>query len=548
MSTGDYITLYDTTLRDGAQTQGVDFSVADKQAIAEALDSLRIDYVEGGWPGANPTDDAFFANPPALKHATFLPFGMTRRDGRSASNDPGLNAVLDAAGKAACLVGKTWDFHVDVALGIERDDNLRLIRESFEEIKGRGLAGIFDAEHFFDGYKANRDYALACLQAAADGGAEWLVLCDTNGGTLPDEVERIVGEVREALPDAKLGIHAHDDTDNAVANSLAAVRAGARMIQGTLNGLGERCGNANLISLIPTLTMKMGYRCGVEAEQMGELVKVSRMLDERLNRASQRNAAYVGESAFAHKGGLHVSAIAKDPSSYEHIDPALVGNARTVVMSDQAGRANVLERLARLGIEVDRKDPAIAKLVDQVKENEFSGYAYDTAEASFELLARRALGEVPEYFALSSFRVIDERRYNAKGELVTMSEATIKVVVNDEDHAVVAEGNGPVNALDQALRKALIHDYPVLEGVELIDYRVRIIDPTDHGAKSGTDAVTRVLIESADNHGHKWRTVGVSGNIIDASYNALYDGLCYYLFRRDQQSKNQQNPAKTEAI
>jgi 2-isopropylmalate synthase len=526
VSDPDYVVLYDTTLRDGAQTYGVDFSVGDKQAIAQALDDLGIDYVEGGWPGANPTDDAFFGAPPALKRAKLTPFGMTRRDGRSAANDPGLNAVLDAARSSVCLVGKTWDFHVDVALGIPREDNLRLIRESFAEAKGRGLEAIFDAEHFFDGYKANPEYALACLKSAVEGGAGWLVLCDTNGGTLPHEIERIVGDVKAAIPVARLGIHAHDDTENAVANSLAAVRAGARMVQGTLNGLGERCGNANLISLIPTLKLKMGFACGVSDAALGRLVKVSRLLDDRLNRAPRRNAAYVGTSAFAHKGGLHVSAIAKDPSSYEHIDPVVVGNRREVLVSDQAGRSNVLQRLADAGVEIDSKNPAVNELVREVKEREFAGYSYDSAEASFELLARRVLGQVPEYFRLISFRVIDERRFNARGELVTMSEATVKVEVQGEPQMMVAEGNGPVNALDQAIRRVLLPHYPVLAGVHLDDYRVRIISP--HG---GTEAVTRVSIESADDAGHRWRTVGISGNIIDASYNALHDSLSYYLFR-----------------
>ena len=522
----DYVVLYDTTLRDGAQTYGVDFSVADKQTIAQALDELGVDYIEGGWPGANPTDDAFFAEPPVLDHARLTPFGMTRREGRSASNDPGLVAVLSAARESVCLVGKTWDFHVDVALGIDRDENLLVIRDSMAEARTRGLEPLFDAEHFFDGYKANPEYALACLKAADEGGAGWLVLCDTNGGTLPDEIERIVGAVKAALPAARLGIHAHDDTENAVANSLAAVRAGARMVQGTLNGLGERCGNANLISLIPSLVLKTPYHCGVDRQALARLVAVSRKLDELLNRPPRRNAAYVGTSAFAHKGGLHVSAIAKDPSSYEHVDPALVGNRREVLVSDQAGRSNVLQRLADIGVAIDSRDPAITALVQKVKEQEFAGYSYDTAEASFELLARRMLGQVPDYFTLLSFRVIDERRFNARGELVTMSEATVKVEVDGEGRMTVSEGIGPVNALDQAIRRVLIPHYPVLESVQLIDYRVRIISP-----RGGTEAVTRVSIESADADGHHWRTVGVSGNIIDASYNALHDSLSYYLFR-----------------
>ncbi|MQP67596.1 citramalate synthase [Niveispirillum sp. SYP-B3756] len=531
MNETNRVYLYDTTLRDGAQTSGVDFTVADKIAIAQELDALGVDYVEGGWPGANPTDDAFFADPPKLGRATFTAFGMTRRPGRSASNDPGLSALLDSPAQAVCIVGKSWDFHVDVALGIPREENLTLIADSIREIKARGREPLFDAEHFFDGYKANPEYALACAKAAYEAGARWVVLCDTNGGTLPDEVEQIVARVASVIPGSHIGIHTHNDTENAVANSLAAVRAGARMIQGTLNGLGERCGNANLLSLIPTLTVKMGFDTGVSRDGLARLVHVSRMLDERLNRTPNRHAAYVGESAFAHKGGLHVSAVEKDPSSYEHVDPSLVGNRRHVLVSDQAGRSNILARLREVGVEVDPKDERIGQLVEQVKRLEFEGYAYDGAEASFELLARRALGQVPDYFRLAAFRVLDERRWNSKGELVTLSEATTKVEVpsaNGDGQPVmtVAEGNGPVNALDQALRKALIPVYPALEGMRLVDYKVRILS-----AQDGSKAVTRVLIETADRYGHRWVTVGVSANVIDASFNALSDSITYCLYR-----------------
>jgi 2-isopropylmalate synthase len=531
MNETNRVYLYDTTLRDGAQTSGVDFTVADKIAIAQELDALGVDYVEGGWPGANPTDDAFFAEPPKLGRATFTAFGMTRRPGRSASNDPGLSALLDSPAQAVCIVGKSWDFHVDVALGIPRDENLALIADSIREIKARGREPLFDAEHFFDGYKANPDYALQCVKAAYEAGARWVVLCDTNGGTLPDEVEQIVTRVASMIPGSHIGIHTHNDTENAVANSLAAVRAGARMIQGTLNGLGERCGNANLLSLIPTLTVKMGFDTGVSREGLARLVHVSRMLDERLNRTPNRHAPYVGESAFAHKGGLHVSAVEKDPSSYEHVDPSLVGNRRHVLVSDQAGRSNILARLREVGVEVDPKDERIGQLVEQVKRLEFEGYAYDGAEASFELLARRALGQVPDYFRLAAFRVLDERRWNSKGELVTLSEATTKVEVpstsgDGQPVMTVAEGNGPVNALDQALRKALIPVYPALEGMRLVDYKVRILS-----AQDGSKAVTRVLIETADRYGHRWVTVGVSANVIDASFNALSDSITYCLYR-----------------
>lgn len=518
--------LYDVTLRDGAQTQGVDFGVADKVALARELDRLGVDYIEGGWPGANPTDDAFFGSPPALKRARLSAFGMTRRSGRSADNDPGLSSVLGAKAPCVCLVGKASDYQVDVALGVSREENVAMIHDSVAHAKTRADEVLFDAEHFFDGYKANSDYALQCLDAAYKAGARWIVLCDTNGGTLPHEVEEIVTAVSKRIPGKNLGIHCHNDTENAVANSLAAVRAGARQVQGSLNGLGERCGNANLISIIPTLMLKMGYETGLSDGDLVHLTHVSRLLDERLNRAPQRNAPYVGESAFAHKGGLHVSAVEKDPRSYEHVQPELVGNQRNIVVSDQAGRSNMLARFREIGLEVDPKDAKVGRLIEIVKQREFDGYSYDGADASFELLARRALESVPEFFKLASFRVIDERRWNAKGEVITLSEATIKVDVNGGRVMTVAEGNGPVNALDTALRKALLPYYPALSGLRLVDYKVRILTPNE-----GTAAVTRVMIESADETGTRWSTVGVSGNVIDASYIALHDSLTYKLFR-----------------
>ena len=460
----DYVYLFDTTLRDGAQMQGVDFSVPDKIAIAEALDSLGIDYIEGGWPGANPTDDAFFGAPPAFKRSRFVAFGMTRRAGRSAGNDPGLAVVTGAKTDAVCIFGKSWDFQVDVALEIPREENLAMIAESVALAKQKRGEAMFDAEHFFDGYKANRAYALDCILQAYEAGARWVVLCDTNGGTLPDEVERIVTEVATVIPGSHLGIHAHNDSGNAVANSLAAVRAGVRQVQGTLNGLGERCGNADMVSLIPTLILKTDYEIGVSADQLAQLTHVSRLLDERLNRAPNKHAPYVGESAFAHKGGAHVSAVEKDPRTYEHIEPELVGNRRHIVVSDQSGRANILSRIAALGIDLDNKDPKVARLVEEVKEQEFQGFAYDGAEASFELMARRALGGVPDYFKIERFRVMDERRWSAKGNLVTESEATVMLSVAGVSSYQVANGNGPVNALDIALRKALIPVFPELEG------------------------------------------------------------------------------------
>lgn len=524
--TDNRIYLFDTTLRDGAQTQGVDFNPADKEFIARELDNIGIDYIEGGWPGANPTDDAFFASPPKLKRARLTAFGMTRRPGRSAENDPGLSAILNVETDAVCMVGKAWDFHVDVALEIEHDENIAMIADSVVAAKSKTGEVMYDAEHFFDGYKSNPEFAMKCLKAAYDNGARWVVLCDTNGGTLPHEVSEIVTIVCAEIPGSHVGIHAHNDTGNAVANSLAAVMAGVRQVQGTLNGLGERCGNANLISVIPSLVLKMGFETNVTSEDLAKLTHLSRMLDERLNQAPNRSAPYVGESAFAHKGGLHVSAIEKDTRTYEHIEPSLVGNHRHIVVSDQSGRSNILARFREIGLKIDPKNPKVGRLVELVKEQEFEGYAYDGAEASFELLARRTLGSVPDYFTCTSFRVIDERRWNAKSELITLSEATVKLSVDDEEFMAVAEGNGPVNALDAALRKVLLPKYPKLEDLRLVDYKVRILTP---GA--GTRAITRVMIESADGEGNHWSTVGVSGNIIDASYNALRDSLVYKLSR-----------------
>jgi 2-isopropylmalate synthase len=428
------------------------------------------------------------------------------------------------------MVGKAWDFHVDVALGISNDENVAMIADSVAHAATKLDEVMYDAEHFFDGYKANPDFALACLKAAWDNGARWIVLCDTNGGTLPHEVSRIVSEVTQHIPGTHLGVHAHDDTGNAVANSLAAVEAGARQVQGTLNGLGERCGNANLVSIIPSLMLKYDgrYETALGDAELAQLTHVSRLLDELLNRAPDRHAAYVGEAAFAHKGGLHVSAVQKDPRTYEHVEPGLVGNARHIVVSDQSGRSNVLARLAEAGIRVAPDDRRIGRLLADVKAREFEGYTYDGAEASFELLARRALGEVPNFFATDSFRVEVERRHNARGELTTVSQAVIKLTVRGETSMQVAEGHGPVNALDEALRKALLPVYPVLAGLRLVDFKVRILTP-----QQGTAAVTRVMIESADAEGNRWGTVGISENIIDAAYGALNDSLVYMLLRHN---------------
>jgi 2-isopropylmalate synthase len=520
--------LFDTTLRDGAQTNGLDFTLRDKQQIAEMLDDLGIDYVEGGYPGANPTDTEFFATNPNFDHARFTAFGMTRRPGRSVSNDPGLAGLLEAKADAICFVAKSSAYQVRVALETTNEENLASIRDSVSAAKAAGREVMLDCEHFFDGYKENPEFALACARAAYDSGARWVVLCDTNGGTMPHEVETIVGEVVKQIPGDHLGIHAHNDTDQAVANSLTAVRAGVRQIQGTLNGLGERCGNANLCSLIPTLRLKRefsdAFDIAVSADKMATLTRVSRTLDDMLNRAPNRHAPYVGESAFVTKTGIHASAVLKDPHTYEHVSPEVVGNHRKVLVSDQAGRSNVIAELARAGIPYEKDDPKLVRLVEELKEREAAGFAYESANASFDLLARRTLGRVPEYFRVEQFDVNVEQRYNANGQRVTVAMAVVKVDVAGERLISAAEGNGPVNALDVALRKDLGKYQKYIEGLKLIDYRVRILN-------GGTEAVTRVLIESEDEQGGRWTTVGVSPNIIDASFQALMDSVVYKLVK-----------------
>ncbi|WP_321340436.1 citramalate synthase [uncultured Cohaesibacter sp.] len=525
--TKDRLYLFDTTLRDGAQTNGLDFSVEDKILIAGILDDLGVDYVEGGYPGANPTDDAFFSEK-RTKKAAFTAFGMTKRAGRSVENDPGVQALLNAASDAICFVAKSWDYHVDVALGCTNEENLEGISASVKAANAAGKVAMVDCEHFFDGYKANRAYALDCVKTAYEAGARWVVLCDTNGGTLPHEVTEIVTDVLTQVPGSHIGIHAHNDTDQAVANSLAAVRAGVRQIQGTLNGIGERCGNANLITLIPTLMLKEEFanqfELGVPDEKLSELTSISRGFDELLNKAPDRHSPYVGASAFATKAGIHASAILKDPQTYEHVDPALVGNQRKVLVSNQAGMSNLIDELKRMGLEVEKSDPRLVDLLSIVKEREAHGYAYEGASASLELLARRHLGSVPEYFKIESFRVMVERRHNANGDLVTLSEAVVKLWLDGEKLMSVAEATGPVNALDLALRKDLGRLQGKIDDLELVDYKVRILN-------GGTDAITRVLIESRDGAGHRWFTVGVSENIVDASFQALLDSITFKLLK-----------------
>lgn len=532
--TRERLYLFDTTLRDGQQTQGVQFSTSDKLQIAEMLDAIGIDHIEGGWPGANPTDSEFFDHPPKTR-AAMTAFGMTKRSGRSAENDDVLAAVLNANTPSVCLVGKTHDFHVKTALGITLDENLDNIAASFKHIVAQGREAIFDAEHFFDGYKSNPDYALKAIHAAHDAGCRWVALCDTNGGTLPSEISRIVSDViASGIPGTHLGIHTHNDTENAVAGSLAAVEAGARQIQGTLNGLGERCGNANLTSLIPTLLLKPSFadrfETGIAVENLPMLTLASRKLDDILNRVPNRQAPYVGTSAFAHKAGLHASAILKDPTTYEHVDPASVGNARIIPMSNQAGQSNLRQRLSDMGLP-DIEKAALPRILDRIKQAEDKGYSYDTAQASFEMLARAELGMIPNFFEVKRYKVTVERRKNKYNQMVSLSEAVVVVKVGDDKMLSVSESldelgsdRGPVNALWKALAKDLGSYTSILEDMHLVDFKVRI-------TQGGTEAVTRVIIDSADSAGRRWSTVGVSPNIVDASFEALLDAIQWKLIQ-----------------
>ena len=530
----DKLYIFDTTLRDGAQTQGVDFSIDDKLKIANSLDNLGVDYIEGGWPGANPTDTEFFQKNIKFNNSKLTAFGMTKKSGRSAENDPGLSALINSKAPAICLVGKSWDFHVDVALNISKKENLENIIESTKHFVKENKEFMFDAEHFFDGYKNNKEYAMSCIKSAYDNGARWVVLCDTNGGTLPDEVEKIVFEVVKIIPEKNLGIHAHNDTGNAVANSLAAISAGVRQVQGTINGLGERCGNADLMSIIPTLHLKEYYNknfiTNIKSENVNKITETSRLLDEILNRKPNQNLPYVGASAFSHKGGLHVSAVQKDPKTYEHIDPKLVGNVRNIVVSDQSGKSNIISRLKSIGVEFKEDDPKIKKLLDEVKDREFIGYSYDGADASFELLARRLMGEIPRYISIKEYDVSVKK--DNSGNIISSAKAKLEV-----DKKIIlceGEGNGPVHALDNAIRNnvdKLAKYSQYLKDLNLVDYKVRILN-------TGTSAVTRVSIESTDSKGKNWFTIGVSPNIIEASFKALIDSLDYKLFKDNAPASN----------
>ena len=529
------IYLYDTTLRDGQQTQGVNFTVDDKIRISNALDELGIDYVEGGWPGANPTDSDFFNTNPQLK-ATFTAFGMTKRSGKSAENDEVLSAVLNANTPGVCLVGKAHDFHVIKALGISLEENLSNISDSVRHIVSKGREALFDCEHFFDGYRENPTYALKAAKVAYEAGARWIVLCDTNGGALPSQVFSATKAVIDSgIPGDRIGIHTHNDTEHAIANSLAAIDAGARQVQGTLNGLGERCGNANLVTLIPTLLLKDPYsslyETGVDLNKLSSLTSISRTLDDILNRVPDKWAAYVGSSAFAHKAGLHASAILKDPQTYEHIDPSVVGNERIIPMSNQAGQSNLKKRLMDAGLEINSQDSRLSEILNAIKDREDRGYAYDSAQASFELVARKILGQLPTFFEIKRYRVTVEKRKNKYGNMVSLSEAVVVAKIGKNKVLSVSESmdpdcgdQGPVNALSKALAKDLGPYQNCIDDMTLTDYKVRITG-------SGTDAVTRVIIDSQDGQGRRWSTVGVSANIVDASFEALLDAINWKLIR-----------------
>ena len=519
--------IYDTTLRDGSQTEGISFSVEDKLRIAAKLDEIGVKYIEGGWPGSNPKDAEFFERAKGLKlaNATITAFASTRKANGNVETDPTVQALLDAETEVVCLVAKSSEFHVTHVLETSLEENLNMIADTVSYLKSKGRQVFMDAEHFFDGYKLNPEYAMQTLKVADQAGADRIILCDTNGGSLPHEIKTIVEEVVKSI-DAPLGIHAHNDGDLAVANSLAAVEGGAVQVQGTINGIGERCGNANLISVIANLKLKLGDDA-VADEQLAKLKKVASFVNETANRIPNPFQPFVGESAFTHKAGLHASAMAKVESSYQHIDPQRVGNVKRVLVSELAGRSNVLAKAKELGIDIGPNKDVAAKVVDQVKKLESKGFVFEGAEASFELLLRRAMPDYHSPFELVDFMVLVERRRRApmRGEEETLSEAMVKVRVDGSQMHTAAEGDGPVNALDEALRRALAQFYPAVSEIKLKDYKVRILNESE-----GTDAAVRVLIDSTDGD-HHWTTVGCSTNIIDASWMALADSLEYWLVK-----------------
>ncbi len=529
MNNTSKVWIYDTTLRDGAQGEGISLSVEDKLKIARKLDEMGIPFIEGGWPGANPKDVQFFwrlqENP--LTQAEVVAFCFTRRPHKIAAEDSMLKAILAAGTRWVTIVGKSWDLHVLEGLKTTLDENLAMIRDTIEYLRSQGRKIVYDAEHWFDGYKANPEYAIQTLKTAWEAGAEWLTLCDTNGGTLPHEIDRVVRSVMTALQTEngenipKTGIHPHNDTGMAVANAIAAVMAGATMVQGTINGYGERCGNANLCTVIPNLQLKLDYSC-LEPEKLAQLTTTSRLVSEIVNLAPDDCAPFVGRSAFAHKGGLHVSAVQRNPITYEHITPETIGNERRIVISEQSGLSNIFAKASSFGIKLEKKDPICQQILEKLKQLESQGYQFEAAEASFELLLREALGQRREMFQIRGFQVHCDM---LQGQNLSYRNAlaTIKVTVNGEDLLEVAEGNGPVSALDTALRKALVKFYPAIANFHLADYKVRILD-----GGAGTSAKTRVLIESS-NGAERWATVGVSTNILEASYQAVVEAIEYGL-------------------
>ncbi|MDY7033768.1 MAG: citramalate synthase [Thermodesulfobacteriota bacterium] len=517
------IKIYDTTLRDGTQAEDISFSVEDKIRIAHKLDELGIHYIEGGWPGSNPKDMQFFKNVRniQLNNSKIVAFGSTTRKGTHPENDRNIKALLYAHTTVIAVVGKTWDLHVRDALGISLDENLELIHSSLEFLKSKVQEVFFDAEHFFDGYRAYPEYALKALQRAEDAGVDCIVLCDTNGGTMPFEIANIIGEVRKNI-NVQLGIHTHNDSEMAVANTIAAVQSGVQQVQGTINGYGERCGNANLCSIIPNLKLKLQIDC-ISSDQMKKLKETSRFVNELANLRPNKHQPYVGDSSFAHKGGIHVSAVKKNPETYEHIKPELVGNKQRILVSDLSGKSNILSKAAEFNIDLRDNSPIALEILEDMKELENQGYQFEGAEASFEILMKKALGTKRKHFDLVGFRVIDEK---GKEDSPPQSEATIMVRVGGKIEHTAAVGNGPVNALDNALRKALEKFYPELKEMELIDYKVRVLSTGE-----GTGARVRVLIESGDKE-DKWGTVGVSHNIIEASWQALVDSIDYKLLKK----------------
>jgi 2-isopropylmalate synthase len=516
------IFIYDTTLRDGTQGEDISFSVEDKLRVAQALDGLGFHYIEGGWPGSNPRDMEFFTRARSLnlRNSKLAAFGSTCRAKNRARDDSNIAALLEAETPVVTIFGKSWLLHVRDALHISEEQNIEIIGDSVSYLKSNGREVIYDAEHFFDGYKHNTSYALKTLQTAAQAGADMIVLCDTNGGTLPDEIARIVTDVRLNVSNA-IGIHTHNDGELAVANTLAAIRSGAVHVQGTINGYGERCGNANLCSIVPNLQLKMSYRC-IDPSQLARLADVSNYVSDLANLSPRKHLPFVGTSAFAHKGGVHVSAVMKNPLTYEHIDPRTVGNKRRVLVSDLSGKSNVAYKAHELGINLEEKSDAAQRIVDEIKIKEHGGYHYEDADGSLEVLMKQKIDDWHELFSLDGFKVITHKESN---EAESVSEALIKVRVRGEVEHTAAEGNGPVNALDKALRKALEKFYPELKKVVLSDYKVRVLDGLD-----GTGAKVRVLITTRDEH-TSWNTVGVSANIIEASWKALVDSIYYYLLK-----------------